>query len=92
MSEGGQEVKSSVTTRIDSELLREVKLIATEGGLSVNALIARELNALVKKRTSSPMNKPMSYDEARRHALALLRNGSKRGWKRPASRDELHER
>jgi hypothetical protein len=51
-----------------------------------------ELNALVKKRRPSLMNKPISYDEARRHALALLIEGWNLGWKHPASREKLHER
>jgi hypothetical protein len=87
-----QDVKRSITIRIDSDLVRKLKPIASREGISVSALIERELNAVVKKRTSSLMNKPMSYHEARRHALALLRKGSKGGWERPASRAELHER
>jgi predicted HicB family RNase H-like nuclease len=32
-------VKSSITIRIDSDLLRKVELIATQEGISVNGLI-----------------------------------------------------
>jgi len=61
--------------------------IAAEEAISLNALLVNQLARLVKQRTPR-----VSYDEARRHALALLREGRKLGWKRPARRDEVHER
>ncbi len=85
-------MKSAITIRVDSDLLRKVKLIGAQEGITVDALIEREVNALVKRLTASLMNKPLWYDEARHHALTLLREGWNLGWKRPSSRDELHER
>ena len=84
-------MKRAFTIRIDSGLFRELKSIASRERRSVKALIARELKALVR-RLGPEEKSELSYEEARRHALALLEEGWDLGYRRPASRDELHER
>lgn len=77
-------MKTNVTLKIDSDLLREARVLAAEEGTSISALLAGQLQRIVQERTR--------YDQARRRALARLRNGFNLQWKRPRSRDELHER
>jgi len=77
-------VKNNITLKIDARLLREAKVLAAQEDTSISALVSRELENLVRRRKS--------YENARRRALARLKNASSLGWTRPRSRDELHER
>ena len=77
-------MKSNITLKIDSDLLREVRILAAEEGTSISALLAARLEQIVHGRKT--------YDRARRRALARLRHGLEIQWQRPHSRDELHER
>ena len=76
--------KANVTLTIDSDLLREARILAAEEGTSVSGLLRRRLEELVRSHKG--------YDEARRRALARLRKGYDLQWTPPVSRDELHER
>ena len=77
-------VKSNVTLRIDTDLLREAKVLAAKRNSSVSRLLADLLETLVRD--------DRSYEEAKKHALARLAEGYDWGWTRPADRGELHER
>jgi hypothetical protein len=77
-------MKSNVTLKLDSEILRQVRIIAAEEGSSISGLLASKLEEIVKQRSS--------YARAKKRALAQLRNATDHGWVRPASRDELYER
>ena len=77
-------MKTNITLKIDSDLLREVRILAAEERTSVSALLARRLSELVRERKA--------YNRARRRALARLAAGFTLGWTPPSSRDELHER
>ncbi len=77
-------MKTNITLKLDSDLLREAKVLAAETGTSLSALLAERLQEAIRERKS--------YERARRSAMARLRAGMRLGWKRPASRDELHER
>lgn len=77
-------MKSNVTLKLDAKLLKEARILAAEEGSSISGLLASKLEELVQERKG--------YDRARRRALARLRIGIELGWKRPRSRDELHER
>lgn len=77
-------MKTNITLKLDSNLLREVKVLAAEEGTSISALLAERLEQIVRERKG--------YDQARRRALARLRDAKDRRWTRPQSRDELHER
>lgn len=76
--------KTNVTLRLDAGLLREARVLAAEEGTSVSRLLAERLEDLVRRHKA--------YDSARRRALSRLREGYDLQWKRPSSRDELHER
>lgn len=76
--------KANVTLTIDSDLLREARILAAEAGTSVSGLLRDRLEELVRRHKA--------YDAARRRALARLRKGYDLGFTPPRSRDELHER
>lgn len=77
-------MKSNITLKLDTALLREAKILAAEEGTSLSALLAARLEQVVRERKT--------YDRARRRALARLREGMDLRWTPPRSRDELHER
>lgn len=78
------EMKTNVTLKIDSELLREARILAAQEGTSVSAMLATRLEQTVREHKG--------YQQARRRALARLRKGIDLHWTPPRSRDELHER
>jgi hypothetical protein len=77
-------MKTNVTLKLDSDLLREARVLAAEEGRSISALLTDRLEALVRERKA--------FDRARRRALARLRDGLDLRWTPSPSRDELHER
>jgi hypothetical protein len=77
-------MKTNITLKLDADLLREVRILAAEEGTSISALLAARLQKIVEERRA--------YDRAKRRALARLREGFYLHFKRPRSRDELHER
>ena len=77
-------MKTNITLKLDASLLREVKVLAAEEGTSISALLAAQLEEIVRQRKNC--------DRARRRALARLREGLDIHWTPPRSRDELHER
>jgi hypothetical protein len=77
-------MKTNVTLRIDTELLREARVLAALEGSSISAILAARLEQSVRERKG--------YDQARRSAVARLRSGFDLNWTPPRSRDELHER
>lgn len=77
-------MKTNITLKVDTALLREARVIAAEEGRSVSALLSDRLEVLVRDRKS--------FERARRRALARLRKGLDLRWTPLRSRDELHER
>ena len=77
-------MKTNITLKIDSEILREIRIIAAEEGSSISGLLSSKLQEIVRQRKS--------YARSKSRALARLRKGFELGWVRPTSRDELHER
>jgi hypothetical protein len=77
-------MKTNVTLKLDTDLLREVRVVAAEEGRSVSALLTERLESIVRERKA--------FDRASRRALARLREGLDLQWTPPGSRDELHER
>lgn len=78
------DMKRNITLKLDADLLREVRILAAEEGTSISALLAARLEKIVRERTA--------FERARKRALARLREGLDLQWRRPKSRDELHER
>lgn len=76
-------MKINITLKLDSDLLRQIKILAAEGDTSVSAMLAHHLEQVVRERKT--------FAPARRRALARLRKGMDLQWTPPHSRDELHE-
>jgi hypothetical protein len=77
-------MKTNITLKIETDLLREARVLAAEQGTSISALLTSRLEQAVRERRG--------YEQARRRAVARLRRGYDLQWKPPASREELHER
>lgn len=77
-------MKTNITLKLDSDVIKEARVLAAEEGSSVSALLAAKLEELVRERKK--------YDQSRKRALQRLRTGLELGWTKPGSRDELHER
>jgi len=77
-------MKRNVTLKLDADLLKRARVLAAEQGSSISKMLAEKVEEVVREREG--------YDRARKRALARLRVGMDLGWKRPVSRDELHER
>ncbi len=77
-------MKANITLKVDTELLREARVLAAEEGRSVSALLTDRLEEMIRERKG--------FDKARRRALARLREGLDLHWTPPSTRDELHER
>jgi hypothetical protein len=77
-------MKTNITLKLDADLLREAKILAAEQGTSISAMLTEQLEQVVRRKSG--------YERARKRALARLREGMNLDWKKPSSRDELHER
>jgi hypothetical protein len=77
-------MKTNITLKLDSSVLREARILAAEEGSSISALLAAKLEEIIRERKG--------YDRARKRALARLREGFDLHWIPAGSRTELHER
>jgi hypothetical protein len=75
--------KANLTLQLDSEVIRNARVVAAKRGTSVSALVALELTNLVEQDAR--------YEEAWARAQELMRDASPRGG-RTWRRDELHDR
>jgi predicted transcriptional regulator len=76
--------KTNITLKLDADLLRRVKVLAAQKGTSVSAILATQLEEVVTK--------DHEYEDVMKRALAQMRESKASGWRKPKSRDELHER
>jgi hypothetical protein len=77
-------MKTNITLKLDTDLLREARVLAAEQDTSISAMLAAKLEQIVRDR--------QTYRRARKRALARLREGMDLHWSPPRSRDEIHER
>lgn len=77
-------MKTNITLKVDKDLLRKARILAAEKDTSVSALVAEQLEKIVRDREG--------YEQAKKRALAILKKGFDLGYKPPATRDEFHER
>ena len=75
--------KSNVTLKIDTDLLKDIKVLAARQDTSISALMTELLEDKVRKSRD--------YEQSKRRVLARLREGLDLGG-HPFSRDEIHER
>ena len=74
----------NITLSLDEDTLQEARVLAAREGLSVSALLRRELNRLVEEQHG--------YIKARESALLRLSKGAHLGSGPLPSRDDLHDR
>ena len=77
-------MKSNLTVKLDADLLREIRVLAAQEDTSISALLSAVIEKMVRERRA--------YDGAKIRPLRRLKAGLALDWKRPRSRDELHER
>ena len=77
-------MKTNITLKVDTTLLREARVLAAEKGISVSDLMSECLEQVFGVRND--------YARARKRAMARLRKGLNLNWTPPCSRNELHER
>ena len=77
-------MKTNITLKVDSELAQEARVLAAKRGTSLSRLVAQQLGELVER--------DQAYDKARHRAMARLNRGYDLDWRKPSSRDQLHER
>ncbi len=75
-------MKTNITLKIETDLLREARILAAGQGTSISALLAAHLEQIVRESKA--------WERARRRARRRLRKGFDLGFVRPHSRDELH--
>jgi hypothetical protein len=76
--------KTNITLKLDTDLLRSIKVLAAQKGTSVSALLTEKLAEAVKENDH--------YEQSMKRSIARMKQGWDLGWKKPKSRDELHER
>lgn len=76
--------KHNITLAIEGTLLKRARALAARRGLSVSALLADELRALVAEDAA--------YASAERTAAGLLQDGLPLGGARVTDRAALHDR
>jgi predicted transcriptional regulator len=79
-----QFMKRNITLKLDDDLLRKVRILAAEERTSISALLAQQLERVVREGEG--------YERAKRQELRALGKGMNLGFKAPRLRDELHER
>jgi predicted transcriptional regulator len=75
--------KVNITLKLDKDLVRKVRVLAAEKGTSVSALLAGKLEEELSRRAE--------YEEAKKHALAVMAEGWDLGGRAP-TRAEIYER
>ena len=75
---------TNITIKVEAGLAHEAKVYAARNGISLSRLVAEQLESLVRE--------DQVYAAARQRALQQLKKGFDLGWKKPESRDELHDR
>ncbi|HEX8947714.1 MAG TPA: DUF6364 family protein [Dissulfurispiraceae bacterium] len=77
-------MKQNVTLRLDKDLLKRGKVIASKREISLNRLLSDFLKQIVEEEDH--------YEQCKKKALALLHKGYHLGGKITYTREELHER
>jgi hypothetical protein len=77
-------MKAKVTLTIDVDQLRKARLAAARKGLTVSALIEKQLEQIAPKH--------QRYARARKSAITRLKTGFDLNWNAAVSRTDLHKR
>jgi predicted transcriptional regulator len=74
----------NITLSLPKSVLRRIKILAARRQSSVSRLLTQAAENLLAEETE--------YEAARKRQTALLEKGFNLGFRKPLSRDELHER
>jgi Arc/MetJ-type ribon-helix-helix transcriptional regulator len=74
----------NISLSLPKSILRRMKLLAVQRQSSVSRLLTQAAERMLEEETE--------YEVARKRQIALLEKGFNLGFRKPASRDELHER
>ncbi len=74
----------NITIKVESDLVRDAKVLAAKRGTSLSRLVAEQLRTMVQQ--------DQVYAAAKTHALHNLQHGLDLEWEKPASREALHDR
>jgi predicted transcriptional regulator len=74
----------NITLSLPKPVLRRVKILAVQRQSSVSRLLTQAVEKMLEEETE--------YESARKRQTANLEKGFNLGFRKPASRDELHER
>lgn len=77
-------MKQNITLALDKPLLQRARVAAARGGLSVSALLAKELRDVIERDEA--------YEQAKMRALAMLNTPAPLGDACIRSREALHDR
>ena len=76
--------KQNVTVSLNVEVVRKAKILAAKRGTSISAMLAEQVESLVKRDDTQ--------ERAIQSAIARMQRGFRLGGGKLVSRDELHER
>jgi hypothetical protein len=76
--------KQNKPLSLPKPVLRRLKILAVQRHLSVSRLVTRATEKMLAEETE--------YEEAHKRQATLLEKGFNLGFRKPASRDGLHER
>jgi len=76
--------KQDITLSLPKFVLRRLKILAFQRHSSVSKLLSQAAENMLAEETE--------YEAARKRQIALLEKGFNLGFRKPASRSELHER
>lgn len=76
--------KSNITLKLDTDLLRKVKVAAAQQNTSISQYLTDQLRKALENNAD--------YERAKRRAFKLMEEGFAGKWTPPRSRDELYER
>lgn len=74
----------NITLSLPKSVLRRMKLLAAQRQSSVSRLLTQAVENMLAEETE--------YETARKRQTVLLEKGFNLGFRKPDSRDELHER
>lgn len=77
-------MKQNVTIKLDKDLIKKGRVIASKRETSLNRLLSDFLRQIVDEEDS--------YEQCKRKAFNILNKGYSFGGKITCTRDELHER
>jgi len=74
----------NITLSLPKSVLRRMKVLAAQRQSSVSRLLTQAVEKMLAEETD--------YEAARKRQTRLLEKGFTLGFRKPANRDELHER